>query len=324
VSDSQAGSSLPLAGARVLVTGLRSFTGHYLADALQRHGAQVFGTVAPFEAKPDDDAQRIFVANLMDTAALATAVQAVKPTHVVHLAAISFVAHGDVDDIYRTNIVGTRNLLAALHANEVSSSKTHAATTLRCALLASSANIYGNADVDPISESTPPKPANDYAVSKLAMESMASLWRDKLPITIVRPFNYTGAGQSINFLVPKIVHAFQTRQATLELGNLDVERDFSDVRDVTEIYARLLAQPPQRAVNVCSGQATSLREILAMAQNISGHTLDVQVNPAFVRVDDVKRLRGDAAHLRATLQGWQPKSLHNTLRWMLETSPQTP
>jgi GDP-6-deoxy-D-talose 4-dehydrogenase len=312
VSDSRPSSALPLAGARVLVTGLRSFTGHYLSDALQRHGAQVFGTVAPFEAKPDDDISRIFVANLMDAPALAAAVAAVKPTHVVHLAAISFVAHGDVDDIYRTNIVGTRNLLAALHA--------HASSTLRCALLASSANIYGNADADPISEATPPKPANDYAVSKLAMESMASLWRDKLPITIVRPFNYTGVGQSINFLVPKIVHAYQTRSASLELGNLDVERDFSDVRDVTEIYARLLAQPPQRAVNVCSGQATSLRDILSMAQSISGHTPQVQVNPAFVRADDVKRLRGDAAHLRATLQGWQPKGLSDTLRWMLEAS----
>ncbi len=320
MSDSTLSNALPLAGARVLVTGLRSFTGHYLQEALQRHGAQAFGTVAPFEAKPDDDASRIFVANLMDAPALAAAVAAVQPTHVVHLAAISFVAHGDVDDIYRTNIVGTRNLLAALYAIESSSTKTQGATTLRCALLASSANIYGNADVDPISESTPPKPANDYAVSKLAMESMASLWRDKLPLTIVRPFNYTGVGQSINFLVPKIVHAFKTRGTSLELGNLDVERDFSDVRDVTEIYARLLAQPPQRAVNVCSGQATSLREILAMAQSISGHTLDVTVNPAFVRADDVKRLRGDAAHLRATLQGWQPKQLRDTLAWMLDAS----
>ncbi len=301
-------SNPSLHGARVLVTGLRSFTGRYLEEALTRSGAEVFGTVAPLEGLAHD-AANVHVADLLDAQALARAVDAVRPTHVVHLAAISFVAHGDVEAIYRTNVVGTRNLLAALADQDTAA--------LKCVLLASSANIYGNAVDDPINEATPTRPANDYAVSKLAMELMASLWRSSLPLTIVRPFNYTGVGQSAKFLVPKIVNAYRQKAASLELGNLDVERDFSDVRDVVEAYVHLLAKPAPRTVNICSGRATSLKDILAMTERLSGHWLDVRVNPAFVRSDEVRRLRGDPKALHDAMGAVTTRPLTETLEWML-------
>lgn len=164
-----------------------------------------------------------------------------------------------------------------------------------------------------------PHPANDYAVSKLAMEYMARLWLDKLPIVIVRPFNYTGVGQSDSFLLPKIVSHFRRRAPRIELGNLDVWRDFSDVRAVVDAYRRLLELGPVGVtVNVSSGRAHSLREVLSMAENITGHQMRVDVNPAFVRANEVRTLCGDPARLRALIGAWDTPPVEETVRWMLE------
>ena len=287
---------------RVLVTGLRGFTGRYVQAALAQRGWEVCGLGEQTD--------------LADSAALAHAVAQARPQAVIHLAAIAFVGHGnadtDADAFYRVNLLGTRHLLAALVALPQPPARV---------LLVSSANVYGNQTEGMMDEATPPQPANDYAVSKLAMEHMAQLWITRLPITIVRPFNYTGVGQSTDFLLPKIVDHFRRRAATIELGNLDVRRDFSDVRAVVNAYCRLLDVPAATGVtvNVCSGHSHSLRDILAMAEQITGHTLQVQVNPALVRANEVKNLLGNPAYLR-TLVGtdWASPSLPDTLHWMLE------
>jgi GDP-6-deoxy-D-talose 4-dehydrogenase len=293
---------------RVLVTGLNGFTGLHLSESLARAGYEVHGTIRADEM-PDETHH---VADLADIEQLRSVFMRVRPRHVVHLAAVSFVGHGDVEEIYRTNIVGTSNLLRALLASNSD------AQQLKTVLLASSANIYGNADVDPISEDQPPSPANDYAVSKAAMEQMAALWSKSLPITIVRPFNYTGVGQSQQFLLPKIIDAFARKASVLELGNVDVERDFADVRDVVDAYCRLLEASPRSTLNVCSEQAHSLREILATTRELSGHALEIKINPDFVRANEVKRLCGSAMRLRNFLPTWTTRPIRETLSWMLE------
>lgn len=289
---------------RALLTGCHGFTGRYVTAELEGAGYDVIGLAH------DDDPPRTGVlrANLLDRDAVHRAVLEARADVVVHLAAIAFVAHGDVDAIYRTNIVGTRNLLAALAEAEHKP---------RSVLLASSANIYGNTEVEPIDEDTKPAPANDYAVSKLAMEQMARLWTDRLPITLVRPFNYTGVGQSESFLIPKIVAHFRRGGRVIELGNTDVARDFSDVRDVARAYAALVAKPLRGiAVNLCSGIGHSLDEVLAKMARIAGYAIEVRVNPAFVRANEVKRLVGSNARLRA-LTGFAPEiPLEETLRSM--------
>jgi nucleoside-diphosphate-sugar epimerase len=294
-------------GKRALITGLSGFTGLYVEQELRAAGYQVFGTISPDSAP----AEGRYPVDLNDRAGLAAVVQQVRPDVVAHLAAIAFVGHGDVEQIYRVNVAGTRNLLEALAGLETKPS---------AVLLASSANIYGNTDVGVIGEDVPAAPANDYAVSKLAMEYMARLWQDKLPLIVVRPFNYTGVGQHENFLLPKIVSHFRRKAADIELGNLHVWRDFSDVRMVAQSYRRLLAAPAAagQTFNICSGHAYSLGEALDMMADIAGYKINVHVNPAFVRANEVVRLVGDNRRLAAVTGPIATVPLADTLRWMFE------
>lgn len=297
---------------KILVTGADGFTGRYLAAELQRAGYEVHGLVHnPVASGKVAGVSALHIADLSDAAGLAAVVNEVQPDKVVHLAAIAFVAHGDIEAIYRTNLVGTRHLLEALAQSKA---------PLDAVLLASSANVYGNSVGGVLDENTPPAPANDYAVSKLAMEYVARLYADRLPLITVRPFNYTGVGQAEGFLIPKIVNHVRRRAPLIELGNLDVARDFSDVRNVVQLYRRLLEAPAAvgQTFNVCSGQAWSLNDVLTMVREISGHDFEVRVNPAFVRQNEVKTLVGSRAKLDAVVGNVPEIALRDTLRWMLE------
>jgi nucleoside-diphosphate-sugar epimerase len=293
-------------GKRALITGLRGFTGYYMARELAAAGYRVFGTVLPGEASGPD----VFEVDLCERGAVAAAVEQVQPDVVVHLAGIAFVAHADAALMYRVNVVGTRNLLEAL------AGAPHKASAV---LLASSANIYGNADVARIDENVAPAPANDYSVSKLAMEYMARLWMEKLPVIIARPFNYSGRGQAENFLIAKIVSHFRRGERKIELGNLAIARDFSDVRVVASTYRRLLAASPGgEAFNICSGQSHSIAEVIGMVEQIAGYRIEVTVNPAFVRANDVLTLTGNNDKLARAIGPLEPIPLADTLRWMFE------
>lgn len=291
----------------VLVTGLSGFTGHFLKERLELDGHQVVG----LSHDHNDPQNGFYQADLADIESLKSVLSVVQPDYVIHLAAIAFVAHGNVDEIYQTNLIGTQHLLQAI--DTLNKKPKHI-------LLASSANIYGNATVEPITETTPANPANDYAVSKLAMEYMAKTWQEKLPISFVRPFNYTGIGQSPNFLLPKIVKHFKEKADIIELGNLDVVRDFSDVRDVVDAYARLIkSEANHEAFNICSGEGTSLLEVIDMMREISGHSLEVRVNPNFVRANEVKRLVGSDKKLVNIIGERKNHDISDTLRWMYQS-----
>lgn len=296
---------------KVLITGVDGFTGRYLAALLVEAGHDVMGLVHHPLQEPIPGVL-LFVCDLADASAVREAVEKLSPDWVAHLAAISFVAHGDIEAIYRTNVVGTRNLLEALAGLDVRPASV---------LLASSANVYGNATEGVIDENSPLAPANDYAVSKLAMEYVARLYQSRLPITIVRPFNYTGVGQSESFLLPKIVNHVRRKAPVIELGNLDVARDFSDVRMVVAYYKRLMEGRWNSGdvFNVCSGQAYTLREVLEMVRKLSLHSFEVRVNPAFVRASEVKKLVGSSLRLVDAVGAVPVIPLRETLRWMLES-----
>jgi len=247
--------------------------------------------------------------DLTDPDAVSKEIAQVQPEMVLHLAGIAFVGHGNANAFYDVNLIGTHNLLAALAEN---------APNVASVLLASSANIYGNSTEELLSEDTAPNPANDYAVSKLSMESMASLWFEKLPLFIVRPFNYTGVGQDDKFLIPKIVSHFKDKKQVIELGNLDVWREFGDVRSVANIYRKLIeCCPIGKTINICTSQTYSLREVISLCGEITGHDIEIEVNPEFVRENEVRVLTGDNNLLKKTIGNWKKYELKDTLRWML-------
>lgn len=282
------------------MTGASGFTGRYVCEALTNAGFDPAPLVLPSGTA---------TVNLLQEDHVTDAVNHISPAAVIHLAAVSYVDHANVADLYATNIAGTRNLLKALC--ELNSKP-------EIVILASSANVYGHGTSSALPETAPMNPANDYAISKLAMEEVAKLWSNQLPICIARPFNYTGLGQAGHFLVPKIVNAFRSKQSELELGNLSVARDFSDVRDIAEMYTRLIRlKTAGEVINFCSGESIYLRDIVRISSEITGHNLKVVVSPRLIRNKDILRLTGCTSKLHKTLGTLPRRSFVDTLRWML-------
>jgi nucleoside-diphosphate-sugar epimerase len=99
---------------------------------------------------------------------------------------------------------------------------------------------------------------------------------------------------------------------------MDVWREFNDVRDVVHAYRKLIeAAPVGQTVNVCSSNLVSLRDALALAAELTGHTLTARINPLFVRANEVLKLGGDATLLKTFVPDWQPRPLRETLAWMI-------
>ena len=281
---------------RLLLTGAEGFTGRHVSQAAQAAGY----SVVPLKS------------DLTDADAVAAEVASAAPTHVLHLAAISAVTHADELAFYQVNLFGSLNLLKALAALP------HAP---RKVLLASSANVYGNQGGEAIVETLCPQPVNHYAMSKLAMEHMAATYADRLPLVMTRPFNYTGVGHDQRFVIPKIVDHFVRKAPVLELGNLDVYREYNDVRQVCDVYLKLLDRGVAgETYNVCSGRAVSLRAVLALMTEISGWQPEIRVNPAFVRANEIHTLAGSPQKLAACIGSVSGGDLKSLLAWMLQAS----
>ena len=284
----------------ILITGAKGFTGLYLKDAAQKSGLKVVELAS----------------NLNSEEALEKEVLAAKPDYVAHLAGISFVASKDNEAFYRVHALGTSNLLQALTKLE---------TVPKKILLASSATVYGNSANHLSLEDQTLTPIDHYATSKVAMEEMAKTFFNRLPIVIARPFNYTGVGQKGNFLIPKLVDHFAKRKPFIELGNLNIEREFNDVNMICEAYLELLNLGKANEIyNVCSGQARSLQLVMDTLKQITGHNIEIRVNPDFVRASEVHRMVGSPEKLKSLLApsglSLQIPALENTFKQMLNAA----
>lgn len=283
---------------RVLITGAAGFTGPYMAEALKEQGFYVIGSSMTGTELPACFDESVAL-DLRDESRAVEVFEQARPDYIVHLAGISFVGHADLSAFYEINVLGLEHLLSALIQTK---------SQVKNILVASSANIYGAPEgLAAISEEVVPAPVNHYAISKLAMEFVAKKFMSKLPITIARPFNYIGYGQSLSFVVSKIVDAYARGEASIELGSTHVRRDFSSVYDTVNAYARLLLQTDCAGseFNVCTGKAKSIDDILAHMNALAGYEMEVKTNPQFVRKHEIVSLCGSNQRIQS-FTGWKP------------------
>lgn len=288
---------------RVLITGIDGFTGVYLEKLFLAKGLEVYGTVNEISQKKNH-----LFCDIRDKIALGKIVRDVSPNYVVHLAAISFVGEEDKLLMYDVNIIGTQNLLDALVENNIKPTKV---------LLASSAAVYGNQGASILDESMVPKPINHYGYSKLAMEHLATTYFSRLNIIIIRPFNYTGINQSEHFLIPKLASHYIRKEKSINLGNINVAREFNNINDVSETYFKLLfIKDISVTVNLCSGTAHSLTKILDYLNELAGYKIKVEVNPKLVRKNEILELKGSSEKLQSLISSAFKKDIHTTLKEM--------
>tara|TARA_B110000503_G_scaffold139082_1_gene226628 strand:- start:4473 stop:5132 length:660 start_codon:yes stop_codon:yes gene_type:complete len=217
--------------------------------------------------------------------------------------------HADKDELWSVNVLGTKNLLSALEMNQIAIQKF---------ILASSSAVYDQS-IEAISEESAINPTTIYAESKLAAEQLCLTYSSLFNVVIVRPFNYTGFGQSESFFIPKIIGALKRGEAELRVGNLEVSRDFSDVRDIVRYYRSILkSEDTKGTFNLCSGGAQRLEEIAALGLRLSRASTKFTSEQSLLRSNDNPVVLGSNKLLQATF-GVSPKySLENTLSWMLQ------
>jgi GDP-4-dehydro-6-deoxy-D-mannose reductase len=316
---------------RVLVTGASGFVGGYLCEHLISQGDLVVGISVsgrwPAHLAHLNRSVRIEPCNLIETdeADLTQLLKRKQPEVIYHLAAQSN-PHGSLKDprgTWALNLGGTLNLLEAIKAAALQPSPR--------VILVSSGVAYGNPSAEylPVREDCPVRPNNPYAASKAAADLLGiqHVLAFAADVVIVRPFNHAGPRQSPTYvlaaLARQVAEVEVGRKLCVEVGNLDVVRDFTDVRDVVRAY-RLLAHNGKSGeiYNLGTGQGTRLSDALTYLISLSRQSVQVRVDPSRVRPVDQPMLVADVTKLR-TATGWAPKfTIEQTLADMLQCNRQ--
>ena len=296
---------------RILVTGCRGFVGRHLVRTLEERGHDVV------EADRTLGVSRLAF-DVTDGDAVAEAIDSAQPEAIAHLAAQAFVPDSQEDPAatFAVNVGGTLNVLEAVRNSRRSSAAR--------VLVVSSADVYGvqPPGAYPLDETAPPLPRNPYAASKAATEALALAYAHsyRVDTVVTRAFNHIGPGQDERFAVAdfatQLARVASGGEPQLLVGNLDASRDFLDVRDVCAAYAVLLegGGSSGEIYNVCSGVATTMKDVLRRLITIAHVPVEVRDNPERMRAADIPLSVGTAAKLHAAT-GWAPRiPLSATLR----------
>ena len=294
---------------RVLVTGADGFVGRWLVQHLQAAGDEVWQACG---LNPGPAAHCVRL-DVTDSSAISDVVKWALPETIYHLAAIAFgpEATANMQTATAVTIGGTVNILeAARHAR-----------VRPVVFIPSSAEVYGHTEDGAVDEATPVAPANPYGATKAAQEMLALAYHRQglVPVVVARAFNHIGPGQSESFVVPAFAGQLADivlgrAEPVLRVGNLDAERDFTDVRDVVRAYRLLTSHRlVGRPYNVASGRAVPIRTVLDLLRKHCGTEVRVEVDPTRLRAADRPRIQGSSvALLDAT--GWTPEiQLEQTL-----------
>ena len=295
---------------RVFITGATGFAGSHLVDQLLAAGHQIlalFHAATSHQGLPEHPHIQPVGGDLLDLPAMTAVMREARPDLVFHLAGQAYPARSWDDPALTmaVNTGGTANLLRA---------------AVDCGrprvVVVTSAEIYGPLAAEdlPLTEQTPPRPRHPYGISKLAAGELARVYWERygLPVVEARPFNHIGPRQALGFVVPDFASQLAAirlgrREPVMRVGNLEPERDFTDVRDVAAAYVRLAeAGQSGQAYLICSGRAVSVRHMLDTLIELSSVAVDVQVDQSRVNPSDTPCLYGSHAKITADT-GWRPE-----------------
>jgi GDP-4-dehydro-6-deoxy-D-mannose reductase len=307
----------------IAITGVGGFAGRHLAALCAERGVEVAGIGR--SEKPDVPALSSYdQVDLADPAATRAAIARLKPDQVVHLAAQASVARSweAPAEVISSNVTTSLNLLEAVRVEAPDA----------ITLVACSGEEYGRPQSLPVDESHPLAPRNPYATSKAMVDVLAGSYSEMHGMRVLRAraFNHAGPGQSDTYVVAQFARQIAEAEAAhpadgrfeILTGNVEVRRDFCDVRDVVRAYLLALENAESGVFNICSGRAIRVSDILSGLAAHSPLELECRVDPSRLRDNEVMEITG--SHERLTeLTGWRPEidlsdTLRDTLDWWRE------
>lgn len=306
-----------MADGPIVVTGASGFVGRHLLTALQQAGRT---PLIGWRNRHTADAPEVRwrQVNILDREAVRRAVADDRPARIFHLAGAPHVGDSWRNSLptLQVNVLGTHHLLEAVRLEQP-----------RCRVLVVTSGMIYRPGPEALSEDAPMVPSNPYGLSKLAQDQLARLVaeQDGLDVVVARPFNHIGPGQDPTFAVSSFARQIALIEAgavapELRVGNLDAERDLTDVRDVVAAYVRIMDQARTGdAFNVCSGGTHRIGALLEALLALTPAAVTVSPDPDRLRPSDIPRLLGSHARLTAAL-GWTPaipitRTLTDTLNW---------
>jgi GDP-4-dehydro-6-deoxy-D-mannose reductase len=305
---------------RALITGIGGFVGRHLLDHLAEQGDDVTGLGRATDLLGLRSSVRIAPIDLSDREGVERFVSEVQPEAVYHLAAQSSPTASLVDPwgTIANNLLAQINLFEALLS----------AGLRPRVLVVGSSDEYGPVKPEdvPTHENVPLRPSTPYAVSKVGQDVMGFQYfaQHRVPVIRVRPFNHTGPGHDARFVIPSFARQLAeieagVREPVLRVGNLDVERDFTDARDMVRAYRlALVAGVPGDVYNLGRGRSVRVADTVAELIGLCRVAVRTRVDPALLRPADVPRQEADTRKF-TTLTGWQPRiPWHTTLSDTLE------